>query len=298
MSTLMVMQKGGKSYIKIGHYSMDDYRINGLPISQAKGHMDWCVIDGPVLSIEKKTRGRSYIKHYRRVDGSSERLPEIVSADSAEVDDDGDILTISGQDPRFYEAEYDAKPDEWNLVPFEVVDRDCEPVEMESWCVVDWPASVEHYRERQHLYPCHITVDSLFNLCAERIDGIVKKSNGSLILTDYRNIGTLHVDAVVAIPKEFQRARTVEYYKTFRARKTSTKVVTDDTKTIRLFDLNGRYDKPSAGSIQVPGINAANYAELEKRVAKYVNGIADLCDMRKRCVCSACGGHGIVFSQE
>jgi hypothetical protein len=295
---ILVMQKSGKSYVQLGRYSISNYRINGEPAVPAKGSSDWSVIDGDVQSIEVTSRGRSFIKLYRRVDGASERLPETIPADGAERDDDGDIVSIAGHDPRFYEAEYEVPPDEWVQAEFEVIDRDCEPVDMPSWCVVDWPANIEHYRERQHLYPCHITVESLFCLCAEQIESAVNKSSGRLFLADYRSIGTLHVDALVDIPEEFQRPERVEYYKTFRAKKASTKIVKNSTKTVRLFELNGHYSKPSASCIQVPSIRAANYEKLASEVEKYVDSIVGLCDMGRRCVCPKCGGNGVVFTEK
>src|SRR5581483_4288429 len=106
-------------------------------------------------------------------------------------DDDGNVQNESYLP--FYEAVYTKVAPYLQTVEkkFNVVDMDCEPVEMLPGVTAQFPASVERYPQTWHKYPCFIESDALFQIVGVRI---LRAIDGKphFRVSDCRNIGTIH----------------------------------------------------------------------------------------------------------
>ena len=249
---------------------------------------------GEIQSIERRDRKPSVIVGYQRNEGSPSHLPETLPADAFEYDyEDGGYKSHLGYDRKFYEATYQEGEDFWTPMEFEVIDRNTEPVNMPGWAIVDWPASIEHHRETQHKYPCHISRESLFALVEAAVEKKIAESHGALEWKDYRNIGTFTVSRWVDIPAKSRKPERVEYYPSFRSRKPKTKTIVRERESRTLFTYNGFYRDAGKDDIRAPSIQAASYAELAEAVSEHVEAVAALCDTTRYCICDKCNGLGM-----
>lgn len=296
-----VMKKAGKSYAKIGNscsISLPEgikstHLVNGKVPCWGNGDRSWCVFDGEITSIEVYRPGKTVPIHYKRIADAPQNLPEIIQLDRVVRDEDWDYVSLDGFDLGNYQMVYRQEEGSWESLEFDVIDRDCEPVTLPAWCVVDWPANIEHYPEQQHKYPCSITARSLFGLIVEKVAEIVRQSQ-NLDWNDYRNIGTFTIKHRVEIPDALRRREKREVYKTARSRKPTTEYVTPQYKWIDLVTVNGFYKDSSREEVKVPSLRGENFAELQKKVDEYVDSIVSLCDPEQWHVCEACQGRGIV----
>lgn len=288
-----VMTKNGKSYanIKNGHAS-EKWRVNGCEPSWGNGDDRWCVISGEITSIEKYTAGARKEVQWKRSVDAPRTLPETIPLDRVERDEDWDYHSIDGYDLSNYYMETEETPGKWEQVEFKCIDRDCEPVQLPPWCVVEWPANVEHFPEQQHKHPCHITAKSLFEIIVGEVAAVIGQSK-ELTWDDYRNIGCFTVKKRLHIPEPLRRLEKREYYKTLRSKKASIEYITPEWKWVDVVRVNGFYRESSRDEIKVPSLKGENYAELKKAVDEYVAWIVDLCDESKWCVCGACEGRGM-----
>lgn len=292
---LKVMIKNGKSYVQLNSYGNTNYRINGSEnITWGKCGSGWAIVEGVINSIEKKYIISGEITTYKRSIDAPRNLPEYLDVSDIVEDDDGYKTCSLGYDLDYYIPQYPEEIASWIPVEFEIIDRDCEPVNLPLWCSIDWPANIEHYKEVQHKYPCHTLEKPLFNELALEIKELCN-NNKNLIFTDYLNIGILHVDMLVDIPKSLQKQSKEEYYPTFRSKKTKTRYVTYTTKKIRILTLNGFYANERTGDcvVLIPIFRGSNFEELKKQVDKFKQEILSMIDTNKYQICETCGGKGI-----
>jgi hypothetical protein len=296
------MTKDGKSYVQIDRSAWTtagaSHRINGADAVRCKGDGTWAIVVGDVQLIERKDKKPSVVTRFRRNDEAPGNLPETLPADAFEYDyEDGGYKSQLGYDRRCYEAVYQEGEEYWTPLEFEIIDRDTEPMTMPAWAVVDWPANIEHYRETQHKYPCHITRESLFALVAAAVEKKIAESRGVLEWNDYRNIGTFTVKRWVDIPAKVRRPERVEYWPSSRSRKAKTKMVTREHEQRTLFTYNGFYRDSGKDNIRAPSIAAKNYEELAEAVNEHVDAIASLCDLNRYCICEKCNGLGLTIAK-
>lgn len=288
---IRVMTKGGKSYVKLGYGGK--YRINGQESVPARGDTAWSVVDGDVDRIEQYVPGPRTLSGFSRVQGSPDTIPAWISVAAVERDADGEWRSRSGYDLGYYYPEYTQADGSWIAVDFDVIDRDCEPVRLPDWCVVDWPANIEHYPEQQHKYPCHVSVKRLFELVAHEVEKLVE-SSPVLSWDKYLNIGTFTVKHRVDIPPHLRTKETREVYRRPNSKKTTKETIVREHRWEQVLKLNGFYQNRSPDDVYVPELRGSNYADLKKKVDDYIQSIVSLCDPARWTVCEACSGHGMV----
>ena len=288
---LMVMTKGNKSYIKASRYSQ--YRVNGFVAEQAPGNPDWIVTDSVVASIEERNERRGEIVGFERLPDAPESLPAFATMDACDFDPEThEYKSKLGYDLDFYQPRYSDPVVTWTPVEFEVIDRDCEPVEMESWVVVDWPANIERYREQQHKFPCHITAKELFKLTSDAVIEVTSQHRQEFDVHDCRSIGVIAVAKLVEIPQVLRRKETVDDTPWGSKRK-RTKVITRTTRKVDILRYNGFYDRREHGEIFTPQLSAPNYAALKQAVQEHIESIVAMVQPERWCLCESCGGTGI-----
>lgn len=291
---IYVMTKNGKSYAKLSQCAYEPkWRVNGAEPTWGKGDRNWCVVDDEITSIERYKAGGKKPLHWKRSVDAVPSLPETLPLDRVECDDDWNNVSLDGYDLSNYYLVEEELPGTWEPVEFEVLDRDCEPVQLPTWAIVEWPANVEHYPEQQHKYPCSITAKSLFEIVVGEVAQVIASSK-ELTWDDYRNIGCFTVKKRLHIPEPLRRQERREYYKTLRSKKASVEYIVPEWKWVDVVRVNGFYKDSSRDDIRVPSLRAANYTELKKAVDEYVTKIVDLCDESKWHVCEVCDGRGLV----
>lgn len=291
-----VMTKGGKSYIKVGYSGV--FRVNGFLMERANGDSDWLVFKGDVASIEQKRVTAGALIGWKRRDGAPESLPDAVPLGSFVYDsEEYEWRSATGFDPNCFEAVHAEPVVTWDSCDFEVIDRDCEPVEMESWAVVDWPANIERYREQQHKFPCHITAKELFKLAADAVIEVASQHRQEFDVHDCRSIGLIAVSKLVEIPQVLRRKETVDDTPWGSKRK-RTKVITRTTRKVEILRYNGFYDKRDHGEIYTPQLSAPNYAALKQAVQQHIDSIVAMVRPERWCLCESCDGTGIRASVE
>lgn len=289
---LNVMLKNGKAYVSGPTHS--EYRIDGQPAVRCNGSSQWLVCDHVPQKITRLSYGTGEIVCWKKSDDAPTALPDTLAPCDVEWDsEECEYRCLTGYDISNYEAQRGPSIVAETEVPFQIIDRDCEPVQMARWASVDWPANIEHYPEIQHKYPCRISRNDLFYLVHDAVEEIVKRTK-DLSMDSYRNIGTFNVNKSVSIPASLQRPVKEEYYKTFHSKKKSTRIVTKTSKSIKLFTYDGFYDKHSGDdTILGRSISAKNYEELTRLVQEHIDWVCDMAATEAWTVCEHCKGHGI-----
>lgn len=292
---IIVMEKDGFSYVKLESYGSfgSSYVINGLDAVQAPGDKRYAIVEGTVTSIERKRTPSRRVIGYELYDRYKEitQLPHEVPVDSFTRDDDGDLC---GENAEFYRAKYDDPQPYLEPVEFEVIDRNCAPVQIPSYVTIEFPHNIARYPETQHKYPCYIGAKSMFNLLYDRVKERVDASEDKYKMDSYRNIQTLTVSERIAIP--YHETTTRSYYPTIRSRKTKTETVAVKWKTVKIFEITGpEYSGYKDGkSPRIMPVKGASYAELQTNLEAYIQSFLTQLDEGKRQVCAHCRGEGIV----
>ena len=291
---IIVMEKDGVSYIKLGSYGSfnGSYVVNGEVAQPAPGDSSYAIVSGKVTSIEQKRTQSRRVIGYELYDRYKEitQLVHELPADSFYRDDDGDLV---GENAELYRPVYDSPLPYLEPVEYEVIDKDCEPVTIPSYVVIDFPNNIGKYREVQHKYPCFISAKDVFNILYDKVAEHVAESDGKFVMDGYRNIQSLRVDERVAIP--YYETRTRQYYPTARSRKP--KVLTEQVKwkQVRVFEVCGpAYSSYKESNKRTEIIRGLNYAELQSNLEAYIQSYISQLTGGKREVCQHCRGEGIV----
>jgi hypothetical protein len=292
---IIVMQKDGVSYVKLvsyGNFSGNHYVINGEPAVQADGDKTYAVVNGVVTSIERKVTpqrnriGFVLIERYREIT----QLPHELPLGAFVYDDDGDLC---GENAEFYRGIFDDPQPYLEAVEFDIIDRDCEPVNMPSYVVIEFPNNIAKYRETQHKYPCYVSSETAFNLLWDRVKEHVTASNGIYVIDDYKSIQALRVQERINIPYHETKQRS--YYPTQRSRKMKTETVPVTQKLVKVIEIYGpKYGQDAAGKQRTQTIRGVNYADLQTNVESYIQSFLTQLADGKREVCRHCRGEGIV----
>lgn len=293
---IIVMEKDGFSYIKLHEYASHAFGcthvINGLDAVPAPGDKRYAVVEGTVTSVQTKRLARRSVIGYGLYDRYKEitQLPHDVGADSFTRDDDGDLC---GQNAEFYYAKYDDPQPYLEPVEFDIIDRNCAPVQIPSYVTIEFPHNIARYPETQHKYPCRIGAESVFNLLYDRVKERVEKSEGKYTIDDYRSIQMLRVDERISIPYNETSQRS--YYPTQRSRKMKTETVHVRWKTARVFELKGpKYGTGADKTPLVQMVRGNDYEELQTNLESYIQSFIVQLDEGKREVCVNCRGEGVV----
>lgn len=264
---LKVMEYDGKSYVQLSHYYSQpkrDYRINGAEPVLGKGDGKWAVVEGPVTSIESRKSENGKVIRFDRIEGAPAHLPETLPVESF-VMEGYERKCTEGYDACYFTPVREPDREWWEPLEFEVIDRNCYPVQMEPWAKVNWPANVERYAEQQHKYPCYIEAKSLFSLVAEAVKAKIDESDGALTWNEYLNIGTFTVKRVVLIPAEMQKPMRREVIRLgSRSRRPKYETVTHRKEERELFTYNGFYRRDEScrqNEIRTPQLQGKDYAD-------------------------------------
>lgn len=290
---IIVMMKDGVSYAKCSSYGSFSgaYVINGVDAVLAPGDKSYAIVEGTVETFERKMMPARNIIGYELYDRYKEitQLPHELPADSFTRDDEGDLC---GKNAEFYMAKYNVPEPYLQPVDFEIIDRDCEPVKIPSYVVIEFPNNIAKYPETQHKYPCRIGAETVFNLLWDRVKAVVDASDGRLSMDSYKSIQTLTINERIAIP--YNETTTRSYYPTARSRKPKIETVAVRWKTIKLFETCGPKYSNSAGKNSVSTVRGENYADLTDKLEAYIQTFITQLDGDKREVCRHCRGEGVV----
>lgn len=288
---IIVMQKGGVSYVKLSSYGMSAYLINGIEPVVAPGNSNFAMVDGEITRIERKKTATRSIIGYALYDRYKEitQLPHGMPAGAFTRDEDGDLC---GENAEFYRAVFDNPQPTLDPVDFEIVDRDCAPVAIPHYVTIDFPNNIARYPETQHKYPCRIGAETVFNMLWDRVKERVDASAGHYTMDSYKSIQTLTVNERIEIP--FHQTRQVEYYPTQRSRNTKTRTEVVKTRTVKVFEVCGPKYSNSGGKACVQSIRGENYAELQANLEAYIQTfLAELTEGRRQ-LCEKCRGEGVL----
>jgi hypothetical protein len=293
MSKVIVMQKAGKSYVKLGSYGSfsDSYVINGKDAVPALGDKSYAIVDGDVMSLERKRQTNRKVISYALAERYKEitQLPHEMPADAFYRDEDGDLCGVNVE---FYRAVYDDPQPYLEPVEYEIIDRDCEPVAIPSYVTIEFPNNIARYPETQHKYPCRIGGETVFNLLWESVKVHVDASDGKYSMDDYKNIQTLTVSERIALPEP--ETRTSSYYPTSRSRKPRTRSEVVRWKSVKVFEICGPKYSNSGGRPSTSVIRGGSYADLQAKLEAYIQTFIEQMTEGKRHVCGHCRGEGIV----
>ncbi|MEW9698011.1 hypothetical protein [Paenibacillus sp. SI8] len=293
---IIVMEKDGFSYVKLSEYSShvfgNTHVINGVDAIPAPGDNRYAIVEGTVNTIERKRKTSRRVIGYELYERYKEitQLPHEVPVDSFTYDDDGDLC---GETAEFYRAKYDDPKPYLEPVEFEVIDRNCAPVQIPSYVTIEFPNNIAKFPETQHKYPCRISAETVFNLVYDRVKERVDGSDDKYYIDNLRNIQMLRVDERIAIPYHETRSRS--YYPSVRSRKPKTVTEQVRWKMARVFELKGpKYGSGADNVLLAQTVRGNNYAELQTNLEAYIRTFLTQLDEGKRQVCAHCRGEGIV----
>jgi len=285
---LLVMKKDGTSYIECDHWKRKVTLINGAMAVPCPGNEHWAMVDGDVTSIFVEREPIRQLTGFRLKEefaGVVTTLESELPLEAFTRDEDG---VWCGEHVELYETAWVDHPQEPESQECEVIDFDCEPVDMPSYVVVDFPSNLKFHRAIQHKYPCHISMPAVFQLVAEAVVAETAKHPGLYRLHDCRNIGILGVDAVLKITPRKVR-RDVGF------RRPKWKTVTETQITKRVLGIVGEY-RDKSGYEQIGEIQAKEYSELKVTLERYIQSFVDRIDPQRWCVCPTCNGEAVVLA--
>lgn len=288
-----VLKKDGTSYIELGYYS-DGYLVNGKPLVQCPGNKNWGMIEGDITSIEKiipggrKHTGFTLKPEFRGI--VSNLIETNLTPDTLIYD--YETNEWAGTHAELYNATYEDLPDVLEDIEFEVIDYDCEPVQIPAYVHIDFPANLRFYQCVHHKYPCHIKMPQVFDLVASAIVAEAKKYPALYSLHDCRNIQVLGVDVTIDIQPKVERRDTNPFGK-----RPKWKNVTITTLKKRIFSIVGTYNNKT-DSEQIEEVRGANYEELQENLRIYIEGFTSRIDPRRWHVCDKCDGSGLILTDE
>lgn len=286
-TTAIVMKKGNTSYVEMESAKI---LVNGVSPQACPGNCRWSMYDGEIETLEAIKPARTKLAGFRikeELRGVVSNVAEELPADA--LSRDYDSGGWSGEHAELYEPFYEEIPQSSVPIEFEVIDFDCEPVEMPEYVVVDFPANLRFRHQVQHKYPCHIDMKNVYNLVAEAIVREVGLHKELYKLTDHRNIQCLSLDVVIAKKPHTERRRDL-----WSRRPRWTKVTVSSVNR-NVFRLVGTYhDKSNAE--QVVSVCGNDYADLQKNLDAYIRKFLDRIDPRSWCVCEKCNGEGVVLA--
>jgi len=294
-SKILVMEKSGMSYVKLTEYRKvyGQYVINGEEAKAAPGDERYAIVNGKVERIEVKRKPQPKLIGYKLYERYHEitQLPHDMPADAFYRDEDGDLC---GENAEFYRPVYDEPQPYLEPVEFEVIDRDCEPVKIPSYVVIEFPNNIAQFPETQHKYPCFIRSEDVFNLLYDRVKAHAATSDGKYVTDDYRNIQALRVEERIEIP--YHETKTTSHYPTARSRKPKTYTVQVRWKNVKVFEIYGpKYSVNSTNNLPRTGpIRGTNYAELQANLETYIQSFLSQMTEGKRKVCECCRGEGVI----
>ena len=292
---IVAIKKGNVWYIKSPEYNLDwaDIRINNKPAIQCP-HPDWGSCLEEPRKIERLNRpSNKLVGFQRKVEFASEKLstPDYI-ADPEYFSYDDETETYNHEVYKdFYSRVYEKQEPYWEELDWDInlVDADCEPVVMSLPVKIDFPNDIAKYKETHHKYPCRITSDDLFYHVREKIIEKVKASD-QLKIDDYKGIGSLNVSRKIGLAQPKKSKRDISG---LRARKPKWQYFTRTEEWRTVLDLNAAKYRKSL-DVTTPEIRADNYAELQKKVAEYVESIVTPLEDVEICECPQCGGYGYI----
>jgi hypothetical protein len=290
---ITVLQYKNKSYIKINNYT--NYIVNDKKAQQCKGNKDWHEIDGKVEKIEQEYQSHRLILGYKLANQylnlEGPEFPKEVAKDYF-YDEYKDYEDEDNPKRAFYEPVYSEPEIRREPHQFEIIEINGVPRDLPYWCKVNFPNSLNEFKELQYLFPCSINYEMLFPLLWDKIKEKIA-NNKSYWMDDYKNIQTLTVSKKINIPKSCQIEEQEKYWPSFSSKKQKTRPVTRTEKWVKLFTVIGKYTRRD-GDIQVPTLEGKNLADLEKKINEYISSFTSLLDDGVYNVCECCKGLGII----
>ncbi|GAG17730.1 unnamed protein product, partial [marine sediment metagenome] len=157
------------------------------------GNSKWAMVEGDVYSVQRARIVRGEVTGFQlahKYKGVASNLPETQPLNAFVYNDqdrfEGDLI-------EFYEEVRAESTEELEPIEWQVIDMDCEPVELPKYVLVKFPDSLRQYPQTWHKYPCVIGVPDVFNLVYDRVAEVVDSSDRKYGRNDYRNIQILGV---------------------------------------------------------------------------------------------------------
>lgn len=289
---LTVLEKDGSSYVEIGYYK--SYLINDKPLQLCPGNEKWAFIDSTITSIKRPHTLPTKIIGYKLKSKYSNLvdMPEELPAESFDVDCDGSLY---GEYNEFYEAMRTTPEIKYTDIEFQVIDLNCEPINLPEYVQIKFPDNLRNYPQTWHKYPCYISASKVFDILYDKVVNIVDSSDKKYGRDNYKNIQTLEVWENV--PVNFPLHKRIIEYATTKKGKNKVKNIQETIRKIRVFRLYGTYkldrEIDSDTEILIQSISGENYQHLQKNLEDYIQSFIILLDSKKREVCPHCKGTGI-----
>lgn len=292
-----VLEKGGMSYVELD-WRRNDTRINGEKAIACPGNDKWAMVEGKITSLEYVRQVQGEVTGFRLADRYRNlvALPETQPLDAFEraVDCGG----IAGELSEFYEVVRAEPTEETEVLEWQVINLDCEPMQMPDYVQAKFPDSLRQYPQTWHKYPCYITMPNVFSLVYDKVAEAVDGSDRKYERDNYKNIQVLEVWENV--PVNFPLHRRVVRIATTKKGKDKVEEIPETVRKIPVFKLYGTYktDREFRGTdvgMQIQAIHGESYGDLQKKLEEYVQSfLIILLDGAKREVCPHCKGTGIV----
>lgn len=274
-----ILVKNGVSYICTRHLYTRHHRpmlcINGdinAVITKCIGTAEWWRYDGIIETLESVHKRPAKCMGYHLKDEIAVKLPTLpveLPSDAFGYDDDKEEMT--GEYAEFFDFYHrilEPQPPEIRELEFIVLHTDCEPVVLPSYVVVEYPEALDQHVELQHLLPCFIRADSVFNLVYDALVKIVKGQR-HLTCDKYKNIQVLRVFEQIIVPK------------------------TAKPQTREILHIVGTYHDKQ-GARQISAVSGKNYVDLQQNLQALIDELAEPLLQSQPMHCPKCGGCGIV----
>lgn len=226
---------------------------------------DWKVFSSVPKTAEQFLKGDRAVIKYQLKEGftPTDKTPSSMTrAAFMCCDDECENSEIRG----LYDPVYKQEQDKWVFVDMkiEVLDSDCEPlINPKYQYKVKFPEYITTHMIVRHKMPCYMEGDELYDLIRSAVKKNIPKH--CIIKSDY----AFHFEVKIVVPY-------------------ITNPLIKETKSI--IEISKKKYQYSG---KIKDVHADNYAELEKKIDKIIQGYIDKMKT-KVYVCPECGGRGWV----
>ncbi|MEK6878863.1 MAG: hypothetical protein AABY22_04610 [Nanoarchaeota archaeon] len=290
MNEVHVLMKDGFSYFKIDLICSTNAVcfVNGEQTESCVSDKSWKKFKGKINSIKieydlpQKVLEYRIKDEYKPLSKENSKFPFTKLIDSYDYD----------LDNNFYNAVYSPKERKQEEVPFIVIDKNCEPIQMVPGVKIQFPHNLNNHPETWHKYPCsissHFVFLDLFNKAKEFCSKYSKYK-----IEDMINIGIFRVKEYIEV--NFKKLDIRSYYRSLKAKKMTDEIYEVERIEIELLNIYSEiYTSPPKNVKIVPSFKADNYEQLKKKIDEYIGNELFILDSTTREICPHCEGLGIL----
>lgn len=295
MNPVIVLQHNGWSYIKHGHRlaytAAPALIINGQSgiATECPGNSGYSMFEGELRTLAIPQAPASNLIGYRIRDEyrDTTTFPRTLEANAFVFDDDQDEWVPrdgAAYKREFYDGVRETVEREPAPIEFIIVDRDCAPINRPSDIAIEFPADLREHPETWHKHPVSISGKALFLRATAMLRAEVQAHPAEFAMDDYANIGTFTLKRVVT-------HKPMPYsYSIGKRTKRSTKT----QSTVELMKISAPDSNYRDGAIVPTPLRAANWAELEPQIERFLDTIRAFIEPGAVRICPHCDGDGFL----